>query len=199
MNSIFIFPLPLILMPNQILPLKIFEQKYLFMTKECIKNNEPFGINYKYIDEENNKEPLLDTIGCTANIVEWDMPELGIFILQTKGNETYEINSFKNLSNGLIEAKVNYLTDYETETDEYEEKKEILETLVKVSDNINKKLLDNKITFQKVDKNIRDLTYNLTSIISFENKFKQMILHEREDIKRAKILVKELTKIGLAK
>ena len=199
MNSIFIFPLPLILMPNQILPLKIFEQKYLFMTKECIKNNEPFGINYKYIDEENNKDPLLDTIGCTANIVEWDMPELGIFLLQTKGNVTYEINSFKNLSNGLIEARVNYLTDYETETDEYEEKKEILETLVKVSDNINKKLLENKITFPKVDKNIRDLTYNLTSIISFENKFKQMILHEREDIKRAKILVKELTKIGLAK
>ena len=199
MNSIFIFPLPLILMPNQILPLKIFEQKYLFMTKECIKNNEPFGINYKYIDEENNKDPLLDTIGCTANIVEWDMPELGIFLLQTKGNVTYEINSFKNLSNGLIEAKVNYLTDYETETDEYEEKKEILETLVKVSDNINKKLLENKITFQKIDQNIRDLTYNLTSLISFENKFKQMILHEREDIKRAKILVKELTKIGLAK
>ena len=199
MNSIFIFPLPLILMPNQILPLKIFEQKYLFMTKECIKNNEPFGINYKYIDEENNKDPLLDTIGCTANIVEWDMPELGIFLLQTKGNVTYEINSFKNLSNGLIEAKVNYLTDYETETDEYEEKKGILETLVKVSDNINKKLLENKITFQKIDQNIRDLTYNLTSIISFENKFKQMILHEREDIKRAKILVKELTKIGLAK
>ena len=199
MNSIFIFPLPLILMPNQILPLKIFEQKYLFMTKECIKNNEPFGINYKYIDEENNKDPLLDTIGCTANIVEWDMPELGIFLLQTKGNVTYEINSFKNLSNGLIEAKVDYLTDYETETDEYEEKKEILETLVKVSDNINKKLLENKITFQRIDQNIRDLTYNLTSIISFENKFKQMILHEREDIKRAKILVKELTKIGLAK
>ena len=199
MNSIFIFPLPLILMPNQILPLKIFEQKYLFMTKECIKNNEPFGINYKYIDEENNKDPLLDTIGCTANILEWDMPELGIFLLQTKGNVTYEINSFKNLSNGLIEAKVNYLTDYETETDEYEEKKEILETLVKVSDNINKKLVENKITFQKIDQNIRDLTYNLTSIISFENKFKQMILHEREDIKRAKILVKELTKIGLAK
>ena len=199
MKSIFIFPLPLILMPNQILPLKIFEQKYLFMTKECIKNNEPFGINYKYIDEENNKEPLLDTIGCTANIVQWDMPELGIFILQTKGNETYEINSFKNLSNGLIEAKINYLTDYETETDEYEEKKEILEILVKVSENINKKLLENKITFKKVNKNIRDLTYNLTSIISFENKFKQMILHEREDIKRAKILVKELTKIGLAK
>ena len=199
MNSIFIFPLPLILMPNQILPLKIFEQKYLFMTKECIKNNEPFGINYKYIDEENNKDPLLDTIGCTAKIVEWDMPELGIFLLQTKGNVTYEINSFKNLSNGLIEAEVNYLTDYETETNEYEEKKEILETLVKVSDNINKKLLENKITFPKVDKNIRDLTYNLTSIISFENKFKQMILHEREDIKRAKILVKELTKIGLAK
>ncbi len=186
-------------MPNQILPLKIFEQKYLFMTKECIKNNEPFGINYKYIDEENNKDPLLDTIGCTANIVEWDMPELGIFLLQTKGNVTYEINSFKNLSNGLIEAKVNYLTDYETETDEYEEKKEILETLVKVSDNINKKLLENKITFQRIDQNIRDLTYNLTSIISFENKFKQLILHEREEIKRAKLLVKELTKIGLAK
>ena len=199
MKSIFIFPLPLILMPNQILPLKIFEQKYLFMTKECIKNDEPFGINFKYIDEENNQEPLLDTIGCTAKIVQWDMPELGIFILQTKGNEPYEINSFKNLSNGLIEAKVNYLTDYETETDVYEEKKEILETLVNVNENINKKLLENKISIQKIEKNIRDLTYNLTSIISFENKFKQMVLHEREDIKRGKLLVKELKKIGLVK
>ena len=37
MKSIFIFPLPLILMPNQILPLKIFEQKYLFMTKNVLK------------------------------------------------------------------------------------------------------------------------------------------------------------------
>ena len=46
--------------------------------------------------------------------------------------------------------------------------------------------------------NIRDITYNLTSIISFENKFKQMILHEREDIKRAKLLVKELkNRIGI--
>ena len=99
----------------------------------------------------------------------------------------------------MIEAKVNYLTDYETETNAYEEKKEILEILINVNENINRKLLENKITFQKIDQNIRDLTYNLTSIISFENKFKQMILHEREDIKRAKLLVKELTKIGLAK
>jgi Lon protease-like protein len=127
------------------------------------------------------------------------MPELGIFILQTKGNEAYEINSFKNLSNGLIEAKVNYLLDYETETDVYEEKKEILKVLVNVNENINEKLVENKITFQKIDQNIRDLTYNLTSIISFENKFKQMILHEREHIKRAKLLVKELKRIGLVK
>ena len=53
-----------------------------------------------------------------------------------------------------------------------------------VNENINKKLLENKISIQKIEQNIRDLTYNLTSIISFENKFKQMVLHEREDIKR---------------
>ena len=94
----------------------------------------------------------------------------------------------------MIEAKVNYLTDYETETDVYERKKEILEILINVNENINKKLLENKISIQKIEQNIRDLTYNLTSIISFENKFKQMVLHEREDIKRAKLLVKELKK-----
>ena len=64
-----------------------------------------------------------------------------------------------------------------------------------VNENINKKLLENKISIQKIEQNIRDLTYNLTSIISFENKFKQMVLHEREDIKRAKLLVKELKKL----
>ena len=55
--------------------------------------------------------------------------------------------------------------------------------MINVYENINKKLMENKITFQKIDKNIRDITYNLTSIISFENKFKQMILHEKRILK----------------
>ena len=42
--STFIFPLNTVLFPGGTLPLKIFEQRYLEMTKACIRDEQPFGI-----------------------------------------------------------------------------------------------------------------------------------------------------------
>jgi Lon protease-like protein len=39
-----IFPLGTVLFPGGALPLKIFEQRYLEMTKACLKDNQPFGV-----------------------------------------------------------------------------------------------------------------------------------------------------------
>ena len=39
-----IFPLGTVLFPDGMLPLRIFEQRYLEMTKVCIRDNAPFGV-----------------------------------------------------------------------------------------------------------------------------------------------------------
>jgi len=43
-NRTYLFPLNTVLFPGGVLPLKIFEQRYLEMTKICISDNRPFGV-----------------------------------------------------------------------------------------------------------------------------------------------------------
>ena len=60
-DKIPIFPLPLVLLPGEKLPLHIFEEKYKKMIEYCLKNNKKFGI----INSKNNDSLV---IGCTASI-----------------------------------------------------------------------------------------------------------------------------------
>ncbi|MGZ3241958.1 MAG: LON peptidase substrate-binding domain-containing protein, partial [Burkholderiaceae bacterium] len=39
-----LFPLNAVLFPNGILPLKVFETRYIDMIKECMKQETPFGV-----------------------------------------------------------------------------------------------------------------------------------------------------------
>ena len=40
-DEIFIFPLGTVLFPGGMLPLKIFEQRYIEMTKACLRDERP--------------------------------------------------------------------------------------------------------------------------------------------------------------
>ena len=42
--SLALFPLKTVLFPGGLLPLKVFEQRYIDMAKACLKDNSPFGV-----------------------------------------------------------------------------------------------------------------------------------------------------------
>ena len=58
-----IFPLPLVLLPSELAPLHIFEERYKRMINECIDESTEFGIVWLGDDG-------LAEIGCTARITE---------------------------------------------------------------------------------------------------------------------------------
>ena len=43
-QDIFLCPLNTVLFPDGLLPLKVFEQRYIEMTKVCLRDDAPFGI-----------------------------------------------------------------------------------------------------------------------------------------------------------
>ena len=43
-STIPLFPLRTVLFPGGLLPLKVFEQRYVEMTKRCMKEGVPFGV-----------------------------------------------------------------------------------------------------------------------------------------------------------
>jgi Lon protease-like protein len=59
-----IFELPVVILPGELLPLHIFEERYQRMIGHCLETAEPFGIVFR--DEDGTAH----RIGCTARVTE---------------------------------------------------------------------------------------------------------------------------------
>ncbi len=106
-----IFPLSTVLFPGGVLPLKIFEQRYLEMTKECLRNGTPFGVCMIREGREVGSPALPSMTGCMARIREWDMPQLGIFLLITEGTERFRLGEMRIDRTGLLIGEVEALPE----------------------------------------------------------------------------------------
>jgi Lon protease-like protein len=105
-RDIFIFPLNTVLFPEGVLPLKVFEQRYLEMTKACLRDNAPFGVCLIREGSEVGAPAVPEKVGCLATITQWDMPQLGVFQLLTRGGERFRILETRIARSGLISASV---------------------------------------------------------------------------------------------
>ncbi|MBX9811237.1 MAG: LON peptidase substrate-binding domain-containing protein [Burkholderiales bacterium] len=109
MQEISIFPLHTVLFPDGILQLKIFEQRYLEMTKICLRDNRPFGVCQIREGREVGTPALPEAVGCLAMITQWDMPQLGLFQLIVRGSKRFRIIETRVAANGLISGQVELL------------------------------------------------------------------------------------------
>ena len=101
-----IFPLGTVLYPEGLLPLRIFEQRYLDLTKFCIRDNTPFGVCLIREGLEVGTVAVPYAVGCTARIAQWDMPHLGLFHLVTHGESVFRILEQWTAKSGLVQAQV---------------------------------------------------------------------------------------------
>src|SRR5690348_6648183 len=105
-QEIFIFPLNTVLYPDGVLPLKVFEQRYIDMTKACLRDEVPFGVCLIREGREVGSAAVPEAIGCLATIEQWDMPQLGVFHLVTRGGNRFRIRDRKVAPNHLVSATV---------------------------------------------------------------------------------------------
>jgi uncharacterized protein len=125
-----LFPLGTVLFPGGQLPLKIFEQRYLDMTKRCIAKTEGFGVVAAGVSED--KQIPFAHVGTMAVIDEWDMPHTGIFTLRTSGAGRFSILETRQEKDGLFIGTVRHIP---AETDvalsaEHSHLAELLEALM---------------------------------------------------------------------
>jgi len=101
-----IFPLNTVLFPGGVLPLRVFEARYVDMTRECLKHDKPFGVCLIQAGKEVGHPAVPEAIGCLATIVEWDMQQLGVLNLKTRGGQRFRILGRETNAQGLISADI---------------------------------------------------------------------------------------------
>ena len=105
----FIFPLGTVLFPGGTLPLRIFEQRYLEMTKACLRDNRPFGVCLIREGREVGDPAVPEPVGCLATIERWDMPQLGMFHLIARGGDRFRLLDTRVAPNGLMSGTIERL------------------------------------------------------------------------------------------
>jgi Lon protease-like protein len=101
-----LFPLNTVLFSGGILPLRVFEARYIDMVRECMKREAPFGVVLIKSGKEVGAIAEPEDVGCLAQIVQWDMADLGVLLLRTQGGERFRIIETRALPDQRLEARV---------------------------------------------------------------------------------------------
>ncbi|MFT5532593.1 MAG: Lon protease-like protein [Burkholderiaceae bacterium] len=104
-----LFPLQTVLFPDGILPLRIFETRYIDMVRECMRLEKPFGVVAIREGTETGQPAQPEAVGCSAAIVHWDMEAGGLLMIGTRGGLRFRIRETRLLADQRLEARVDYL------------------------------------------------------------------------------------------
>jgi len=102
-----IFPLDMVLFPNQRIPLRIFEPRYRQMLDACMSTDRVFGICKVKHDVQNNGWDAPAKIGTIASIIKCeDLDLTGTnYYIEVMGKERFQINE---LISPALERPVDY-------------------------------------------------------------------------------------------
>lgn len=101
-----LFPLKTVLFPDGVLPLRVFEARYMDMVRQCMKTSSPFGVVLITKGGEVGEPAATESVGTLARIAAWDMPQLGLLHLRAIGGDRFRIESGETQADGLRIAQV---------------------------------------------------------------------------------------------
>lgn len=100
-----LFPLHTVLFPDGLLPLKIFEARYLDMARACLRDDSPFGVCLLKSGGEVAQEDVPcvpEMVGTLARIEHCDVDEHGILLVRARGTQRFRLLSHRKEASGLL-------------------------------------------------------------------------------------------------
>ena len=106
-----LFPLRTVLFPGAVLPLKIFEQRYLSLVRDCARDETGFGVCLIREGEEAVSPVKPAQVGTCAEIVDWYTLEDGLLGVTTIGTDRFRTRNVWREDDGLFMAEVALLDE----------------------------------------------------------------------------------------
>ena len=103
-----LFPLNVVVCPKGIMNLRIFEPRYLDMTKTCLRENTSFGIVAVLPERKvgmTNHLPFA-SVGTLVDILDADVSKEDLIMISCQGSNRIKVNGFTIQDDGLIIGEV---------------------------------------------------------------------------------------------
>jgi uncharacterized protein len=106
-----LFPLQTVLFPGGLLPLRVFEARYVDMVSQCLREESVFGVNLIAEGKEVGAPARPHATGTSARIVSFDAPQPGLLQVSVIGERRYRVLDTEVGPNGLLIADVEWLEE----------------------------------------------------------------------------------------
>ena len=106
--SLPLFPLNVVVCPGGLLPLRIFEARYLDMVTNCLRNKSSFAVVTLLPEGKTDPEgnfPFAN-IGTSVEISDADVSTIGLMMIRCVGYHRVKVNSFTQQTDGLVIGEV---------------------------------------------------------------------------------------------
>ena len=176
-NTLPLFPLPLVLLPNEMLPLHIFEPRYRQMLLDIEHAHNIFGITHFDADASSTAGPPVGSIGCAAEIRELQAMPDGRSNIITQGVIRYRLVEYAETGTPYLTVKVEF---FEDEPDATPQLQMIADEVYEVFGRIAKaafKLSDNRGQMPEIPRTEPEkLSFLITAAFNLENELKSELL-----------------------
>ena len=173
MDNMPLFPLNIVAVPKERIPLHIFEPRYKRMIKDSIKTGDPFGIVLK--DDKG-----LKSIGCSVKIIRvLKEHPTGEYDIIVQGQQCFRIKDKVQENDQLWIGNVTYLEDQESAPEDLLEKTrdQYLHILLKLGLN------------EDMERHMsKSRSFDFIEFINLPNKIKQQLIETNDENQRLGII-----------
>jgi Lon protease-like protein len=186
-----LFPLPnLVLFPNIVVPLHIFEDRYKSMINACIDNDAAFGLVLLRSGASEESEETIHRVGVSAHVVEVERLAEGRMNVLCEGESRFRIYRFTQQT-PFWKATVNLFDDDQVRPTEslYEQVAELYRAVASLS----AKLSGSQPADLTLPDSATDLSYMVSYVLDIDSEDKQKLLEMTSTAERLRMLVAHLT------
>jgi Lon protease-like protein len=185
-RSLPIFPLPVILMPGEIIPLHIFEPRYRKMLEDIQAGNNLFGLSYFESPEVEGAKPPAGHLGCVAEIREAQQLPDGRSNIVVIGVIRYLFEGYEETDEPYLIGEVAYFEDNEEADTEklLALTDEVSELFTRVANAAHRISGERAPLPELPDISPQELSFLISAAFNFENEIKYELLEIRSTMER---------------
>ena len=178
-----IFPLDnVIMLPGSVLPLNVFEKRYINMVDDALKTSSRLvGIIQSLMNNKENIDTYENAVGCYGRIIKFEETQNETYLISLKGLSRFRVINSQLIKRGYLNSKVS-LETYKNDLNELK-----TNNFKFTNDKSLKTILKNYLKYKKLESNWNyinscsnlDLTNQLSMICPFSTHEKQMLLESK--------------------
>ncbi len=177
-----LFPLNTVLFPGCSLPLQIFEQRYLRLVKESLRDNTGFAVVLIESGSEVGDAPQVFSVGNYVAITDWETLDNGLLGITITAEHKVLIDHASVQHDGLLTAAIQEIPNEASDP-------RLLRDYTDLTDTLEQLLAHTLYRDQRVDyNNSFDVLNTLSYLLPVTRRNKQQLLETHDQLEMAELL-----------